>query len=126
MEQTMFLFGKKGRQPKQTDQDLWLRPQGDSFVRVGRTDFPVRLWSRRGFVAAPFNGALVPGQLARVKLTVRDWHDPDGGLSVEDQIVVESVDENGLRATWWRLPDSKKKEIAAYHLLKCAKNAQRG
>ncbi len=89
-----------------------LRARGDSYVRIGGADYAIRVWSPSGFVIAPYDGALVKGQLARVRFVLHDFHDRDGELRIEDQIKVESIDEAGLRARWWHLPAHKHALIA--------------
>lgn len=101
-----------------------LRPRGDSYVRIDGRDFPLRAWSPTGFLISPYNGGLVAGQIARISFVVHDYHDRDGALRVDDQVRVDSIDEAGLRARWWHLPERKKVEIVAYFARKAAEQAR--
>lgn len=98
-----------------------LRPRGDSYVRIDGHDYPLRAWSPGGFLISPYNGGLVAGQIARVGFVVHDYHDRDGALRIEDQVRIDTIDEAGLRARWWHLPERKKAEIVAYFARKVAK-----
>jgi hypothetical protein len=91
---------------------LELRPRGDSYVRIDGTDHGIRAWNPAGFHIAPYSGALAVGQIARVRFVLRDFHDAEGDLRIDDQIRVESIDETGLRARWWHLPARKKTAIS--------------
>lgn len=91
-----------------------LKPRGDSYVRIDGTDYGVRAWNPTGFLVAPYSGALAVGQIARVRFVLRDFHDPEGDLRLDDQIRIESIGEAGLRARWWYLPARKKAEIVDY------------
>jgi len=97
-----------------------LRPRGDSYVRIDGRDYPLRAWSPSGFLISPYNGSLVAGQIDKVGCVVHDYHDRDGALRIEDQVRVESIDEVGLRARWWHLPERKRAEIEAYFARKAA------
>lgn len=100
--------------PKKTREVQEIRPRGDSYVRIGGNDYAIRGWTPHGFHAAPYSGALVQQQFADVALVLRDYHDPDGELRIEDRVFIERIDESGLHARWWWLPERKKSEIAAY------------
>lgn len=96
----------------------WLRPKGDSFVRIGNTDYQIRSWGLDGFLAAPYDGALIYGQKARVSVTIRDIHDPEGALSIDAEITVTGIDEHGLRAKWHKLPRYKRMSLENYYTRK--------
>jgi hypothetical protein len=100
-----------------------LRPKGDCYVRMDGADHGIRSWNSEGSLTTPYSGGLIAGQLARVTLVLRDFMDPDGDLRVDDQVVIERIDSQGLRARWWRLPSRKKIEIADYFARKAAKHA---
>jgi hypothetical protein len=97
-----------------------LTPRGDSYVRIDGSDYCIRTWNPTGFLIAPYSGALVAGQVARVRFVLRDFHDPEGELRIDDQVVIESIDAAGLRARWWHLPARKKITIASYFTNKAA------
>ena len=75
-----------------------LRPTGDSYVWVGRSDFPIRTWGADGFHANPYTSSLIPGQKAKVTIVVRDLVDRFGSLEFEGTILVTRVDSFGLHA----------------------------
>jgi hypothetical protein len=91
-----------------------IRPRGDSYARISGKDYAIRGWTPRGFHVAPYVGDLVARQFADVTLVVRDFNDPDGEWRVDDGVVVDCIDESGLHAHWWLLPDRKKLLIEAY------------
>ncbi|MEO9904179.1 MULTISPECIES: hypothetical protein [Alphaproteobacteria] len=91
-----------------------LRPRGDSYVRIDRRDYPLRCWSPAGFTLAPYNGSLIERQKARVRMLVRDIHDPDGSLEVSGEIIVDSVGGGFLTARWTGLPKYKLAALAEY------------
>ncbi|MDA1311083.1 MAG: hypothetical protein O2985_15950 [Proteobacteria bacterium] len=98
-----------------------IRPRGDSYVRIDGTDHAILAWNPGGFLVGPYSGALVARQIALVHLVLRDYHDPDGDLKVDDRVYIEKIDNEGLRARWWHLPERKKVEIATYYSRKTAK-----
>lgn len=102
--------------------ETWLRPRGDAYVRIANHDYALRAWSRTGFLAAPFDGDLVPGQKARATLVVRDFHDKDGGLTLTDEVTVQRIDGHGLMAKWRPLSPRKRALVDEYHRLKSARH----
>ena len=76
-----------------------LRPHGDSYARIDGRDFAIRNWSEDGVLIAPYAGGLAPGQRAVLSVVIRDWHDPDGSLKLENlAVVVLRIDGFGLAA----------------------------
>lgn len=76
-----------------------LVPHGDSYVRVEGRDHPLRNLSEDGLLIAPYVGGLVPGQRALLSMVIRDWHDPDGVLRLDNlAVVVLRIDRHGLAA----------------------------
>lgn len=81
-----------------------LRPHGDSYVRIDGRDHPLRNWSEDGLLVYPFVGALVPGQRATLSVVIRDWHDPDGTLRLDNlPVTVLRIDRFGLAARFRKL-----------------------
>lgn len=81
-----------------------LVPHGDSYARIDGRDFPVRNWSEYGLLLAPYGGALVPGQRATLSVVIRDWHDPDGVLRLDNlAVTVLRIDGFGLAARFRNL-----------------------
>ena len=103
--------GKENAAATETDSAVELRARGDSYVRIDGTDYGIRVWGPSCFLIAPYAGALVVGQIARVRFVLRDFHDCDGELRIDDQVRIESIGEAGLRARWWHLPARKKARI---------------
>lgn len=96
-----------------------LSPFGDSYVRIGGRDYPLRNWTESGFLAGPFDGALVPGQRAKVKLVVRDWHDRDGPLRIDNlDVQVLRTDRYGLAARFYRPERYKVAALKSHYDLK--------
>lgn len=81
-----------------------LQPQGDSYARIDGRDHAIRNWSEDGLLIAPYVGALVPGQRATLSVVIRDWHDPDGTLRLENlAVTVLRIDGYGLAARFRKL-----------------------
>jgi hypothetical protein len=121
MEGSMGLFGRFYAKEKSTEVScVELRPRGDSYVRIDGTDYAIRTWGPSGFLVAPYSGALAAGQIARVRFVLREFHDNDGELRIDDQVLIESIDNAGLRARWWHLPTRKSLEIAGVFSRKAA------
>jgi hypothetical protein len=76
-----------------------LRPNGDSYARIDSRDFAIRNWSEDGVLVAPYAGSLVPGQRATLSVVIRDWHDSDGTLRLENlAVTILRLDGLGLAA----------------------------
>ena len=97
-----------------------LKPRGDSYVRIDGADHGIRAWSPTGFLIAPYSGALVVGQIARVRFVLREFQESEGEFRIDDQVVIDCIDEAGLRARWWYLPARKKAEVVACFTRKAA------
>lgn len=91
-----------------------LQPRGDSYVRIDRRDYPLKSWSPAGFTLAPYNGALIQRQKARVSMLVQDIHDPDGPLAIDGEVIVDLVGNGILAARWTGLPKYKLAALAQY------------
>tara|TARA_E500000305_G_scaffold62478_2_gene49827 strand:+ start:190 stop:597 length:408 start_codon:yes stop_codon:yes gene_type:complete len=92
-----------------------IRPRGDSYVRIGRSDYPVNCWSPTGFTLAPYTGSLIRRQKARVSMLVRDIHDPDGPLTVDGEVIVDVAEDGILSARWIGLPKYKLAAMTDYY-----------
>lgn len=92
-----------------------IRPRGDSYVRIGRSDYPVNCWSPTGFTLAPYTGSLIRRQKARVSMLVRDIHDPDGPLTVDGEVIVDVAEDGILSARWVGLPKYKLAAMTDYY-----------
>lgn len=92
-----------------------IRPRGDSFVRIGRSDYPVNCWSPAGFTLSPYTGSLIPRQKARVSMLVRDIHDPDGPLAIDGEVIIDVAGNGVLSARWVGLPKYKLAALADYY-----------
>mgnify|MGYP003676789242 FL=1 len=92
-----------------------LRPRGDSYVRIGRSDYPIHCWSPAGFTLAPYTGSLISRQKARVNMLVRDIHDPDGPLAIDGEVIVDVAENGILSARWIGLPKYKLAAMTDYY-----------
>ncbi len=100
-----------------------LQPQGDSYARIDGRDFAIRNWSEDGLLIGPYVGALVPGQRARLAVVIRDWHDPDGTLRLDNlSVVVLRIDGFGLAARFHGLERYKSGALKEHY----ARKSKRG
>lgn len=93
---------------------LTVRPRGDSYVRIDRRDYPVKCWSPAGFTLAPYTGALIRRQKARVTLVLSDFRDRTEPLEVTGEIFVDAAENGSLSARWTGLPKYKEAALADY------------
>lgn len=104
---------ERRRQPR-------LEPQGDSYVRIDGRDHPVRNWSEDGLLLSPYVGGLVPGQRATLSVVIRDWHDPDGVLRLDNlAAVVLRIDRFGLALRFRSLERYKAAALKQHYVRKC-------
>ncbi len=105
---------------------LRLRPHGDSYARIDGRDHPIRNWSEDGLLIAPYVGSLVPGQRATLAVVIRDWHDPDGSLSLENlAVTILRIDGLGM-AVRFRGLERYKAGALRDHYLRKSRSPQRG
>jgi|GEM_PF-695800 len=96
-----------------------LRPHGDSYARIDGRDHPVRNWSEDGVLLSPYVGALVPGQRAALSVVIRDWHDPDGTLRLENlSVIVLRIDRFGLAARFRNIERYKSASLQEHYARK--------
>ncbi|UUX51500.1 hypothetical protein NUH88_07330 [Nisaea acidiphila] len=91
-----------------------IRPRGDSYVRIDGRDYPVRCWSPSGFTLAPYSGALIRRQKARVTLILSEFGDRSEPLEVSGEIFVDVAENGILSARWTGLPKYKVAALAEY------------
>lgn len=103
---------ERRRQPR-------LQPHGDSYARIHGRDFAIRNWSDDGLLVAPYAGALVPGRRATLSVVIRDWHDPDGTLSLDNlAVTVLRIDGHGLAARFRQLERYKSSALREHYTRK--------
>lgn len=95
-----------------------IRARGDSYVRIDGRDYQLYSWSISGFTLAPYVGPLIRKQRAKVSLTVHDYHDPDGILRIDGEIVVWDQAQGFLRARWNGLTKYKASALERFYSLK--------
>ena len=95
-----------------------MRPRGDSFVRFGSRDTPIRDWTPRGILAGPYTGSLIPRQRVEALICIRDVHDRDGGLNFRAMVEILRVTDRGLVGLFRNLTAMQKSTIAAYYAKK--------
>lgn len=97
-----------------------LQPHGDSYARIDGRDFAIRNWSEDGVLVAPYAGALVPGQRATLSVVIRDWHDPDGTLRLENlAVTIMRLDGFGLAARFRNIERYKAAALKDHYARKC-------
>lgn len=96
-----------------------IEPQGDSYVRVDGRDHPLKNWSEEGLLIQPYVGGLVPGQRATLSMVIRDWHDPDGMLRLDNlAVTVLRIDRFGLAARFRSLERYKSAALKEHYARK--------
>lgn len=96
-----------------------LLPHGDSYARIDGRDHPLRNWSEDGLLIAPYAGALVPGQRAVLSVVIRDWHDPDGALRLENlAVTILRIDGFGLAVRFRNIERYKSSALKEHYVRK--------